>query len=250
MKRFGAVLALYVVAVTLPARAASPRTFVSFAGVDSNPCSRPAPCRSFSAALAQTMAGGVIVVLDSAGYGPVTIGQSVSLIAPDGVYAGITATSGNGVTLYGTTSSDIVILRGLSIEGTGTANFGVQLLASTDIKQLHVQRCAFRGFVFAGIQFYASGVLIVSDTFMNPSGTGIDVFAAPNAFQPRAFIDHCRVVGGGNAYHIDGATVTITNSVAAENLNSGISVQTSPANVTVAPARTSACSPVADGPLD
>src|SRR5437867_2076048 len=70
MKRFGAVLALYVVAVTLPARAASPRTFVSFAGVDSNPCSRPAPCRSFSAALAQTMAGGVIVVLDSAGYGP------------------------------------------------------------------------------------------------------------------------------------------------------------------------------------
>jgi len=49
--------------------------------MDSNPYSRTAPCRIFTMAVAQTAPGGSVVVLDSAGYGPVTIGQSISLIA-------------------------------------------------------------------------------------------------------------------------------------------------------------------------
>ena len=74
------------------------RSFVSANhGNDANPCTVTLPCRNFAAAIAQTVAGGEVIVLDSGGYGPVTIGQSVSIIAPAGIYAGITATSGNAI---------------------------------------------------------------------------------------------------------------------------------------------------------
>src|SRR5215831_4846127 len=55
------------------------RTFVSGGGSDSNPCSRTAPCRTFGQALSQTSSGGEVVALDSAGYGPFSITQAVSI---------------------------------------------------------------------------------------------------------------------------------------------------------------------------
>ena len=78
---------------------AAQRTFVASTGLDANPCSIGAPCRSFGAAISHTDSDGEIIVLDSAGYGPVTIIQSVSIIAPPGVYAGISVFSGDGVTI-------------------------------------------------------------------------------------------------------------------------------------------------------
>src|SRR5512143_3979157 len=68
---------------------AAQRTFVASYGSDANPCSVTQPCRGFAAAILQADAGGEVVVLDSGGYGPVTIGKSIALIAPEGVYAGI-----------------------------------------------------------------------------------------------------------------------------------------------------------------
>ena len=55
-------------------------------------CSLTAPCRGFAAALVQTNPGGEIVVLDSAGYGPVTITKAVSIVVPPGIYAGVSVT--------------------------------------------------------------------------------------------------------------------------------------------------------------
>ena len=76
---------------------AAQRTFVSGVGNDSNPCSRTAPCRTFGQAILQTAAGGEVYVLDSAGYSAFTISQSVSIIAPAGVTAGISVFSGTGI---------------------------------------------------------------------------------------------------------------------------------------------------------
>src|SRR2546425_807205 len=87
---------LFTLIITLPA-AAAPRTFVSGLGNDANPGSITSPKRTFASALTATDAGGEIIVLDSAGYGPVAISQSVSIISPLGVYAGVTVTSGNGI---------------------------------------------------------------------------------------------------------------------------------------------------------
>jgi hypothetical protein len=64
------------------ALAAVQRTFVASTGNDANPCSLAAPCRAFGAAILQTSANGEVIVLDSAGYGPATITQPVSIIAP------------------------------------------------------------------------------------------------------------------------------------------------------------------------
>jgi len=64
------------------AAATAQRTFVASTGNDAAPCSLAQPCRGFARAITQTNAGGEVIVLDSAGYGPVTITKSVSLIAP------------------------------------------------------------------------------------------------------------------------------------------------------------------------
>src|SRR5690349_4044942 len=99
------------------------RTFVSGSGSDANPCSLGAPCRSFAQAITQTNAGGEITVLDTAGYGAVTIDKSVSIVN-DGVgEAGVTVTSGNAVTVS-TGANDVVNLRGLTLVGGGGAQNG------------------------------------------------------------------------------------------------------------------------------
>jgi hypothetical protein len=93
------------------------RTFVASTGIDSNPCSIGQPCRGFAAAVVKTDAGGELIVLDSAGFGPVTIAQSISIVAAPGIYAGITAFSGTGIYVHGTGIS--VALKGLKINGQG-----------------------------------------------------------------------------------------------------------------------------------
>jgi len=71
------------------------RTYVSGTGNDSYPCLASWPCQTFQAALALTVAGGEIYVLDSANYGAVTINKAVS-ITSEGAMAGVLATSGAG----------------------------------------------------------------------------------------------------------------------------------------------------------
>ena len=92
-----------------------PRTYVASSGLDTNDGRLATPCRSIGAALAQTDPGGEIIVLDSAGYGAVTINKAVSVIAPPGIYAGITVTAGIGIDV----TAGVVALRGLTIRGPG-----------------------------------------------------------------------------------------------------------------------------------
>src|SRR5438067_11903719 len=80
--------------VSVSAFAASSRTAVSVNGSDSNPCTVASPCRSFSAAIAQTALGGDVVALDSGGYGTFIVNQPLTVQAAPGVYAGITVPSG------------------------------------------------------------------------------------------------------------------------------------------------------------
>jgi hypothetical protein len=110
------------------AQATAGRTFVSTAGVDTNSsvnCGPTTPCRTFSAALSVTASGGEIVVLNSGGYGPpFSIAQSVSITAPDGVYAGVTVGTGAGITIA--TAGVSVALKGISINGTG-GTYGISM---------------------------------------------------------------------------------------------------------------------------
>src|SRR5215831_3490796 len=97
-----ALILLALLAATTDAGASAQRTFVASYGLTSNTafnCSLAKPCRAFGEAIGVTNAKGEVIVLDSAGYGPVTITKSVSLVAPPGIYAGITVLSGDGVTI-------------------------------------------------------------------------------------------------------------------------------------------------------
>jgi len=125
------------------ARATTARTFVSISGSDANTavnCAPTTPCRTFAAALGVTSSGGEIVVLSSGGYGPVTIGQSVSITAPDGIYAGISVAAGAGITVA--TAGVSVALKGLTINGTG-GTYGIYM---TNGSALTVVNCVIAGF--------------------------------------------------------------------------------------------------------
>src|SRR5215467_4594521 len=88
LARFVIGSALFLALYTSASLAQVQRTFLSATGSDGNPCSRAAPCRTLAQAISQTNAGGEVVILDSAGYGPVTIPKSITVTAPAGVYAG------------------------------------------------------------------------------------------------------------------------------------------------------------------
>src|SRR5262249_30208553 len=148
-----------------PAQAQANRTFVSGQGSDSNPCSLAAPCRSFAGAIAQTNAGGEIVVVDSAGYGSVTITKSISINAPDGIEGGVTTASAIDGIDVNVGANDVVNLRGLTLVGGGVGLSGIKF---TNLGALNIQNCAIRGF-FDGVLLEPTGnaAFNVSDTIVS-----------------------------------------------------------------------------------
>jgi len=143
-----AVPALTVLGVlaALPAEAAQ-RVFVASTGNDANVatgCLFTQPCRGFTAAMTQVDPGGEVVALDAAGYGAVTITKSVTITANPGFYAGISAGSGNGVTIA--TGGVKVTLRNLNINGVGATN-GVVMTAGS---QLSIENCVISNFSLGG----------------------------------------------------------------------------------------------------
>src|SRR6266511_3775219 len=122
MKCLVAAAAALALCTPLTVTATSQRTFVASGGSDANPCSLALPCRSFGAAIAQTSTGGEVVVLDSAGYGQIaSITQSIAIVAPEGVYAGISVmadTYGSGIyQLAGKLYVNDTIIRGNGVYG-------------------------------------------------------------------------------------------------------------------------------------
>src|SRR5258706_11766419 len=117
-----AVLVFTLAFVTI-AQAQATRTWVSGVGNDADPCSRTAPCKTFSGAISKTATGGEIDVLDPGGFGTLTITKAITIDGGTGSGWGSVLASGlNGFVINITTnlSTDKVILRNLSINGAGT----------------------------------------------------------------------------------------------------------------------------------
>ena len=161
---------LSMVAATEAVAVGAQRTFVASSGNDANPCSLAAPCRGFAAAITQTVSGGEIIVLDSAAYGPVSITQAVAIIAPAGVYAGISVFSGVGVTIAAG-ASDVVVLRGLTINGLG----GTTGISVGSVGAVHIENCEISGMSTNGISTNTTGKLFVKDTVVRENVNGISL---------------------------------------------------------------------------
>ena len=204
--------------------AAAQRTFVSAeSGNDANPCSLPSPCRNFAAALPQTDPFGEVVALDSGGYGVVTITQSVSLVSPRGVYAGITSFAGNAVTVNAGDTGNVV-LRNLDLNSQGETSSGIDVDSAA---ALHVENCVISEFAQNGILFdplTADARLYVSDTVVRRcKNVGIYLPARTGL---RATLDSVRMQENVYGVFLISAQAVIRKSVASGG-TSGFYVQTS-----------------------
>ena len=219
------VFTLLVSVVCSAAPLPSNRTFVSTTGDDTNPCSKTSPCRTFAGAFAKTPVGGEIDVLDSGDFGPVTINQSVSIIA-SGVVAGIQVTSGDAIDITG----GVVILKGLTLDGVGQGASGIRVTA---VSQLLIQDCAINNFTVIGLDYnsgFNSSVLVVKNTsFQNNMATGHGgvggVYLHPQSFGVRALFEGVLIENNSTGFRADDLSfVTIRNSQIVSNNLKGISV--------------------------
>jgi subtilase family serine protease len=222
----------------------SSQTFVSATlGSDSNPCTRMSPCMTFAAALAQTTAGGEIVVIDPGDFGPVTIAKAVSISYDADSAAGATPLSGTSGIVVSAGANDPINLRGLTFDGVNASGTsGVVFLSGA---RLHIEDCVFLGFTTSGITFSPGAgsaittQLVVQDSTILNNATGLLIQPtggiAANVAMRRLRIDN----NTGEGLRVDGTAgsgavkATIADSTASHNAGNGIDAVSGPGNATV-----------------
>jgi hypothetical protein len=178
-------------------------------------------------------------VLDSGGFGPVTITRAVSITAPAGVYAGITVFSGDGIDITAG-HLDTVVLRGLTINNQGGTGNGIVFTSGA---RLQVEGCVVSGFYAppsptggptpSGLTFQASQAifdarLAVKDSIFSGNTYGIEMqHGAGRGF---AAIERTRFEGNFVGLRVrENSFVTVRDSVAAANGDGFEAYSTSPA---------------------
>jgi hypothetical protein len=208
------------------ANAQATRTWVSGVGDDANPCSRTAPCKTFAGAISKTAPAGEIDVLDPGGFGGVTITKAITIASEGAGEGGVLVSGTNGIVISAGTS-DVVILRGLQIDGLGTGLNGVNFLAGAG---LQIENCVIKHFTGYGVAISNSTsnatVLIANTTITeNGAGTTGGVIVQPtNGFSASATLDDDRLIGNLFGARAD-ATLT-TGTAALEIRGSDLSGNT------------------------
>jgi hypothetical protein len=155
-----AAAALVSLLATAPAYALREHSFVASYGSDSNPCSYLSPCATFQNALSQTVSGGEITAIDSDGFGPLNITQSVTITGAPGAEANVPAvTNGSSIVING--SAINVTLRNVTINGEGVGTIGIEI---DNAASLTVTNCAIGNFAVgtANSYYWGSGIEIAS----------------------------------------------------------------------------------------
>jgi len=217
-------------AIGRSAEAQATRTWVSRVGDDINDCSRSAPCRTFAAALARTAAGGEIKVLDSGGFGAATITKSIT-ISSEGFEADVQVSGTNGI-LISAAMNDVVVLRGLDLEGLGTGLGGIKVMGGLAV--LHVEKCMinnFRGSSASGIEIAPTVAgtmqLFVKDTIIrrNGQGTGGGILVHPGAgVTVKGSLDNVRMEFNNFGLRVENnVNLLVKNSISSGNAFAGFS---------------------------
>jgi hypothetical protein len=223
----GAVIILSLLhAVPTGAWAAQMRSFVSKQGIDTNPCSVTLPCRNLQAAMAMTLAGGEIYVLDSAGFGPtVTIDKAVTIIG-EGAIAGMTALSVGIIISAG--ANDVITLRGFDIDGANSGSVGIRFNSG---QSLIIQKSSIRGFTNSGILFApnaGTSALFISDTTVTNNGSYGIMIAPSGSSAVNGALNRVTVFGNGmtsqgvgifayGGYGTGAINIAMTDTVASNN---------------------------------
>jgi hypothetical protein len=198
-------LALATLMLTLSslAQAQATRTFVSGVGNDADPCSRTAPCRTWSGALIKTFINGEINALDPGGYGTLNITKSITIDGHE-TKASTLSSGTNGFIINVPTgvANDphrSVRLRNISINGTGpsgtvgtrTGLDAIRILQAADVAIEHVFIQDFSG---DGVEVNtgANVDVMMNDVIIrNCNGSGIK--SAASAGQVVGQLDNVRI---------------------------------------------------------
>ena len=196
---------------------AFPRTYVSVNGNDGNTglgCPVTAPCRTFGAALGVTNPYGEIVAVDSGDYSPVTITQSVTIQAAPGVAATIFSQMGDAITISAPGAGNIVVLRGLNVNGLNMGFSGIRFTAGG---VLNIENCTIAHFMFAGISMEGAGSLHVQDTEVQNTMSAIRLQSPGGLIH--ASIDRVQLKHNNNVgvFAAENSQTTIRNSVLLDN---------------------------------
>jgi Right handed beta helix region len=217
-----ALLSVAAIGASVPAQAASTRTFVSSSGVDTNPCTITQPCATFAVAYANTLPNGIIAALDPGKYGPITISSGVTINGNG--WAAITGPANGTAVRVGAGSNDVIKLSGLEIDGANSSTDGIAFVSG---KSLIISNCVIRQFVYGVVlNASASAVLLDSEIEDNQSYGVYDAPLGSNSFT----FAHVRFLGNStglalNAGNALGARIFATgsDSIFAAN-NTGIDV--------------------------
>ena len=184
-----------------------------------------------------TSAGGEVDALDPAGYGPITIGQAITIEGQGWSYIAPPA-SGNGITINAVSGN--VVIHGVSLNGAGITG-GTNGIVFNSGGSLTVSDCSVQNFV--GSLTTGNGILIapssgtVSFTITNVVAsnnayTGVYYRSPGGSVVATGIIDH--VTSTANLQGIavltaaatgGSATVAISNSVAGDNSVVGVGVK-------------------------
>jgi hypothetical protein len=216
------IIALLV--ASSPALASASRTFVSGVGTDTGACTTTEPCRTFAYALTQTAPSGEIIVLSSAGYGAVTINKAVSIINTSN-FAGVTVTSGDGITINAGTN-DSVVIRGITVDGGGTGSSGITFNSGG---KLTIDQCNLQNLTNGGIYLPPtsgnSNIIITNTTATNNYAGVYYLTQDSNSGTIAITIDRLSANNNGVGVLVNnnGGTVSldISNSVASGNSSAG-----------------------------
>jgi len=189
-----------------PALALANRVFVSArSGNNANACDNViTPCQTFAGAVTQLSPDGEVIVLDSGGYGQVTITQGVTIEAPAGVTAFVhPAITGNAITVNAALT-DKVTLRGLTLNA-GPSN-GIIV---NSVGTLNVENCFITGFAVNGILMLSPGRLNVKGTDITACSVGMRVSNTTGLAETS--IDHCHF-DSNNSFGFEVATTAPSSS--------------------------------------
>jgi len=144
-------------------------------------------------------------VLDSGGYGAVTIAQSVSIVAPRGVYAGISVFGGDGITIAAGAGGKVT-LRGLTINGQG-GNRGIVVTSAAEV---HVEQCIVTGMTADGIRIDGGTSVTIRNSSVRSNGVhGLDIVAAATKV---------RVVDSQFSNNVNDGIIVVAGTVDAERI--------------------------------
>ena len=187
------LIAVAALCIAPAAMALNNRSAVSVTGLDTNPCTTTSPCRSFTAAMAATVADGEIIAVASGGYGSFTIDKGMTVSGIPGVHAAISTTA-VGITVSTATDVNIIIRNLVMIgptSGMASSN-GIEIDTPSHVR---VIGCLIRAFPGGGVVVYRGNVSI-DDCTIAANADGVEVFnTVPGSGTSNATITNSRIEG-------------------------------------------------------